>query len=191
MATPGELFSEEILSCLDQEDSGGTQARYEPILERCAEIRARRVGGALFREARRTTSECCSFRLPFLAPRWWLKPRSSLLPIASSRSLPNRSRRPGQRDLRKIDPAFGPMKLRDFKSPGSKNLDISVTDGVVNDDTRKFWTKSEYNTFLCIELEVPLMAPLRRRRSSVCVHCSQHDLEGYPRINSCFFAYTQ
>ena len=35
--------------------------------------------------------------------------------------LPNRSRRPGQRDLRKIDPAFGPMKLRDFKSPGSKH----------------------------------------------------------------------
>ena len=59
------------------------------------------------------------------AYRFWLPAGGwSLLPIASSRSLPNRSRRPGQRDLRKIDPAFGPMKLRDFKSPGSNCLQM-------------------------------------------------------------------
>ena len=49
-------------------------------------IRVCRVGRALFRETWRTTSECCSFRLPFLARRWWLKRRSNLLPMASSRS---------------------------------------------------------------------------------------------------------
>ena len=58
-------------------------------------IRARRVGRELFREAWWTTRECCSFRLPFLARRWWLKPRSSLLPIASSRSFEFQS--PGNR----------------------------------------------------------------------------------------------
>ena len=40
-----------------------------------------------------------------------------------------------------------------------KNLDFSVIDSVVNDDARKFGTKSQNNTFLCIELEVPLLAP--------------------------------
>ena len=44
-------------------------------------ILAHRVGGTLFCEVRRTSSECCSFRLQFLARRWWLKPCSSLLPI--------------------------------------------------------------------------------------------------------------
>ena len=128
MATPGELFSDEILSCLDQEDS---EKELDILMlaasqsSNAQQIRARRVGGALFRLARRTTSECCSIRLPFLARRWWLKPRSSLLPTASSRSLPNRSRRPGQRDLLKIDPAFGPIKFRDFKPLGS-NLYIEA-----------------------------------------------------------------
>ena len=53
----------------------------------------------------------------------------------------------------------------------------SETDGVVNNDATKFGTNlSSYNTFLCTELEVPLMAPLRQRRSPMCVHCLQHDL---------------
>ena len=38
-----------------------------------------------------------------------------------------------------------------------KNLDFSVIDSVVNDDAREFGTKSENNTFPCIELEVPVM----------------------------------
>ena len=40
-----------------------------------------------------------------------------------------------------------------------KNLDFIVINSVVKDDARKFGTKFQNNTLLCIELDVQLLAP--------------------------------
>ena len=113
MATPGELFSDEILSCLDQEDS----EKELDLLMLAASQQYKSVNAPP-----PTTTDNNSVRASTTRPTTTTTAvvPSHFAPPKTMRMLPNRSRRPGQRDLLKKNPAFRPMKLHDFKSPGSK-----------------------------------------------------------------------
>ena len=93
MATPGELFSDEILSCLDQEDS-------EKELDLLMLAASQQYKSA---NAPPTTTDNNSVRASTTRPTTTTTAvvPSHFAPPKTMRMLPNRSRRPGQRDLLK------------------------------------------------------------------------------------------
>ena len=112
MAAPGELFSDEILSCLDQEKE--LHILMLAVSQQYESSNAPPITN--------NNSARASTTIPAPTTTTTAVPSRFAPPKTYERS--NRSHRPGQRDVLKIDPTFGPMKLRDFKSPGSKRYFI-------------------------------------------------------------------